>query len=139
LRTSLDSIRKDPEVHSVLRRLGLHETVTRAGGLDADKDWDDAFSIGEQHLLSIARILLARPAFVFLDRPGSSLPKPQIAVILDMLAEQGIGVVVFAKNGESSLSYDHILEIRADGTWEVRKQAGAAQGQPHADLRDLSC
>jgi putative ATP-binding cassette transporter len=139
LRTSLDSIRKDPEVNSVLRRLGLHETVTRAGGLDADKDWDDAFSIGEQHLLSIARIMLARPAFVFLDRPGSSLPGPQIAVILDMLAEQGIGVVVFAKNGESALAYDHILEIRADGTWEVRRLAGAAREKPHADPRDLSC
>jgi putative ATP-binding cassette transporter len=134
LRTSLDSITKDPEVHSVLRRLGLHEAVTRAGGLDADKDWDDVFSIGEQHLLSIARILLACPAFVFLDRPGSSLPRPQIAGIFDLLARQGIGVVVFAKNGEASLAYDHILEIRADGSWQVHRQAGPAPDPAQADL-----
>jgi vitamin B12/bleomycin/antimicrobial peptide transport system ATP-binding/permease protein len=139
LRTSLDAVTKDPEVHSVLRRLGLQEVVSRAGGLDANKDWDDVFSIGEQHLLSFARILLARPAFVLLDRPGSSLPKPQVAIILEMLAEQGIGVVVFAKNDEISLNYDHIVEIRADGSWEVHKQAGAAHQHPDAHPDDLSC
>ena len=62
------------------------------------------------------------PAFVYLDRPGSSLPKSQISVILDMLKEQGIGVVVLAKNGESRLHYDSSLEIKADGRWEVHHE-----------------
>ena len=85
-------------------------------------------SIGEQHLLSIARIFLARPAFVFLDRPGSSLPKPQIVTILDMLAGQGIGVVVFAKDGEARLRYDSILEIKADGKWGLHAKYWAQPG-----------
>lgn len=140
LRTSLESVTKDPEIHAVLYGLGVHDAVMAVGGLEANKDWDDVFSIGEQHLLSIARILLACPAFVFLDRPGSALPKPQVAVILDLLTERGIGVVVFAKNGEVSLPYDHILEIGADGTWQIRDQAGGGgRHAQHADLRDLSC
>lgn len=136
VRTGKESETKDPAIHAVLHRLGLHQTVERVGGLDAEKDWDDVFSIGEQHLLSIARIFLARPAFVFLDRPGSSMPKSQIATILEMLAEQGIGVVVLAKNGESGLHYDACLEIKEEGRWEILRAPGTGE---NADLRDLSC
>lgn len=139
LRTGMEAVTKDAEITVVLLKLGLQEAVDRAGGLGADRDWDDEFSIGEQHLLSIARIFLARPTFVFLDRPGSSLPKSQIASILDMLAAQSIGVVILAKNGESRLHYDSILEIKADGKWEIRHESGADAHGEHDDLRDLSC
>ena len=139
LRTGREQHTKDAEVHIILHRLGLEETVQRVGGLDAEKDWDDEFSIGEQHMLSIARMFLAKPAFVFLDRPGSSLPKSQISVILEMLAEQGIGAVVLAKNGEARLRYDAVLEIRPDGTWRSLAGSGGDAHGDHADLRDLSC
>lgn len=139
LRTGMESVTKDHEIQLVLRKLGLDEAVRRVGGLDADKDWDDVFSIGEQHMLSVARIFLARPAFVFLDRPGSSLPKSQISSILDMLSAQGIGAVVLAKNGESRLRYDSVLEIKADGKWDVHHEPTSELHADHADLRDLSC
>lgn len=139
LRTGMESVTKDLEIHVVLRKLGLEEAVERVGGLNSDKDWDDVFSIGEQHMLSIARIFLARPAIVYLDRPGSSLPKSQISTILDMLKEQGIGVVVLAKNGEARLHYDSCLEIKADGKWDVHHESISDAQADHADLRDLSC
>jgi putative ATP-binding cassette transporter len=137
LRTGMEAVTKDAEIKLVLRQLGLEEAVDRAGGLGADKDWDDVFAIGEQHLLSIARIFLARPAFVFLDRPGSSLPKAQISSILEMLTAQGIGVVILAKNGEARLHYDSTLEIKADGQWDVHHDAPASD--KHDDLDDLTC
>jgi putative ATP-binding cassette transporter len=150
LRTGMESVTKDAEIMIVLHQLGLVAAVERVGGLDADKDWDDVFSIGEQHLLSIARIFLAHPAFVFLDRPGSSLPTPRIVTILDMLAGQGIGVVVFAKDAEARLRYDSILEIKPDARWEIhtkywalpgtlvfsRDQAGREMGLHHAPPGD---
>jgi vitamin B12/bleomycin/antimicrobial peptide transport system ATP-binding/permease protein len=136
LRTGAESVVADAVIMGVLAKLGMEEVVRRAGGLDADQDWDDLLSIGEQHLLSVSRIFLARPAFVFLDRPGSALAKNQISGILDMLAEQGIGVVLFSKNGESRLRYDAVLEIKPDGTWEIRDESVAAM---NSDLSDLSC
>jgi hypothetical protein len=45
-------------------------------------------------------------------------------------------VVVLAKNGESNLRYDAILEIQADGTWQVRHETSA---DDHGDLHDLNC
>ncbi len=136
LRTGAESVMPDAVIMGVLVRMGLEGIVTRAHGLDTDQDWDDLLSIGEQHLISIARILLAKPAFVLLDRPGSSLAKNQIAGILEMLTEQGTGVVILAKNGESRLRYDAVLEIKPDGTWEVRHETNPDfQGE----LGDLSC
>ncbi len=139
LRTGMENVTPDSEIIAVLRKLGLEETVERAGGLAADKDWDDVFSIGEQHMLSIARIFLAKPGFVYLDRPGSSLPKSQISIILDMLSAQGIASVILSKNGESRLHYDACLEIKPDGSWEVHLDPSGTAHSDSADLRDLSC
>jgi len=135
LRTGMELITPDSEIMEVLEKLGLNDVVTHANGLDTNQDWDDLLSIGEQHLLSIARIFLAKPAFVFLDRPGSALAKSQIASILEMLKEQGTGVVILSKNGESRLRYDAVLEIMPNGAWEVRRELPA----DGADLQDLSC
>jgi putative ATP-binding cassette transporter len=135
LRTGMELITPDSEIMEVLEKLGLSDVVTHANGLDTNQDWDDLLSIGEQHLLSVSRIFLAKPAFVFLDRPGSALAKNQIASILDMLKEQGTGVVILSKNGESRLRYDAVLEIMPNGAWEVRRELPA----DGADLQDLSC
>ena len=136
LRTGMELITPDAVIMDVLGKLGLQDVVAHANGLDTDHDWDNLLSIGEQHLLSVSRIFLAKPAFVFLDRPGSALPKNQISKILDMLTEQGIGAVILSKNGESRLRYDAVLEIKADGAWEVRHEAPA---DAHQELHDLSC
>ena len=136
LRTGMELVTPDSVIMDVLVKLGLQDVVKHANGLDTDHDWDNLLSIGEQHLLSVSRIFLAKPAFVFLDRPGSALPKSQISKILDMLTEQGIGAVILSKNGESRLRYDAVLEIKADGVWEVRHEAPA---DSHTELHDLSC
>jgi putative ATP-binding cassette transporter len=121
LRTGREALTSDSSIMEILQRLEIDDVVERASGLDTDQDWDNLLSISEQHLLSITRILIAKPVFVFLDRPGSSLPESQIATLLEMLAEQGTGVVVLAKNGESQLRYDAQIDIRSDGSWEVQR------------------
>ena len=136
LRTGMEKVTPDAEIMEVIGKLGLDDVVSHANGLDTDQDWDDLLSIGEQHLLSVARIFLAKPAFVYLDRPGSSLPKNQISSILDMLTEQGIGVVILSKNGESRLRYDAVLEFKGEGHWEVRRELPA---ESKTELQDLSC
>ena len=136
VRTNMENSVPDEEILHVLRRLEVDELVTRVGGLGADQDWDDLLSIGEQHMLSLARILLAKPAFVFLDRPGSALPKPQIAALLDLFRERGIGCVVLAKNGESQLRYDHALDLHGDGRWSIRREM---RRDTEEQLADLTC
>jgi putative ATP-binding cassette transporter len=132
----MEMVTPDAEIMAVLIKLGLESVVSHANGLDTDHDWDDLLSIGEQHLLSVSRIFLAKPAFVFLDRPGSSLPGKEISTILEMLHEKGIAVVILAKNGESHLRYDSVLNILPDGSWTVREQLAIDRD---SELFDLSC
>jgi vitamin B12/bleomycin/antimicrobial peptide transport system ATP-binding/permease protein len=136
LRTGMERVIGNEEILTTIRQMGLEDVLKRAGGLDAEQDWDDMLSIGEQHLISIARIFLAKPAFVFLDRPGSALAQNQISSILDLLSERGVGVVVLSKNGESHLRYDAILELKPDGRWDVRRELSI---QDDSELHDLSC
>lgn len=132
LRSGMENTTSDSEIHRVLKELNLEETVHRVGGLDAELDWDDTFSIGDQHLLSIARLFLAKPKFVFLHRPESSLPQKQIQRILQMLKERNIGVAVFSKTGDLPLGVDAVVELQTHGKWQLRKEL-------HPDLLDFSC
>lgn len=121
-------VRTDNEQHTAkvdvlaaLDRLELTEVVNRLGGLKAEEDWDDLLTIGEQHLLSVVRIILAKPSLVVLDRPGSVLPKEQIRRILDLLHDHGMGVLVLAKNGETEIPFDGQLRLSGDGAWRVSR------------------
>ena len=139
LHTGWEAEVPDDQIREVLRKLDLEGVVDRVGGLDIDCHWDDVFSITEQHLLSVARIFLSRPVFVFLDRPGSSLPRVRVARILEMLRKEGIGVVVFSRNGDTQLHFDSCLEILADGKWLVRDIRDGLAGGDMTEYRDLSC
>lgn len=139
LRTGREKATTNEEIHTILRELDLEKTVIRVGGLDALRNWDDVLSIGEQHLLSIARIFLARPAFVFLNRPESSIPNPQVSRILDDLAARKIGVVIFSKNNGFHHKFNTVLEIMPDGKWTLRAQSSSGRHTDDPVLKDLSC
>ncbi|MFT3990334.1 MAG: SbmA/BacA-like family transporter [Luteolibacter sp.] len=119
LRTGKENVIPDHVILTALKRLQIEDIVPRVGGLDTSREWDDLLSIGEQHMVSVARLLLAKPKVVYLDRPGSSLPESTIASIIDLLSQENISVVVLAKNGESHLRYDARLDVKSDGGWTI--------------------
>jgi len=133
LRTGREKVIPNAIIMSVMKKLHIENIVERAHGLDVIQAWEDLLSISEQHMVSVARLLLAEPRIVYLDRPGSSLPESQIASILDLLTAAGIGVVVLAKNGESHLRYDAQLEIKPDGSWIIGK------ADRTIEMLDLTC
>jgi len=108
----------DSRVHETLNALGAETLISRAGGLDEERDWDTNFSLREQQLLALARVLIAKPTFVFLDRISATLMPGDVERVLRALTEQSITYVMFgAINGERGL-FDAVLDIRADGVWE---------------------
>ncbi len=60
----------DPALQRVMRQCGLEHLVDQ---LDAELDWSQTLSIGEQQRCAFARALLMRPNVVFLDETSSAL------------------------------------------------------------------
>ncbi len=121
LRSGKEEKTSDEEIETTLEKLGLPDAVKRAGGLDSTNDWAGMFSIEEQHLLSIARILLSRPEFVCMDRPGSALSLSRLTVALDLFRECGIGAIVMAKREEITIPCDGRLELTGQSEWNVHR------------------
>jgi putative ATP-binding cassette transporter len=109
----------DAQVRDVLRALGIEAVVARAGGLDVEQDWNDRLSLSEQQEIALARILLAAPRFVVLDRPAALLGDAADSA-LALLAKQGITAITFAPDARLAARHDALLEIAADGTWRRR-------------------
>jgi putative ATP-binding cassette transporter len=103
----------------VLHAVGLDAVVDRVGGLDAEHDWAASFSLGEQHLIALARVLLLKPRFAFLDRVAEALADDQVEHLYHVLSEAGI---TYLSIGESDrlASYHHaLLELEDDGRWHL--------------------
>src|SRR5207245_6236684 len=69
VRTGAEGVIGDEQIAPLLHVLGLEPVLERTGGLGVEQDWDDVLSLGEQQLLSVARVVLAAPRFAFLERP----------------------------------------------------------------------
>jgi len=118
LRTGPEGVVDETQIRSVLRALGIEGLLERAGGLDVEKDWGEVFSLGEQHLLAVARLLLAAPQFAFLDRVGTALDAEHVALVLKVLSENAITYIVFKAVADDARYYDATLDIAGDGTWQ---------------------
>ncbi len=104
----------------VLHTLGLEKIVARAGGLDVGRDWNDILSLDEQQLLAVARLLLAVPRWVFLDRIRTALTPAQVELVLRTFSQLGITYIAVS-NGEDQLTdYDAVLELGDHGEWRWR-------------------
>ena len=117
LRTGREGVVGGEEIARVLRELELEDLLERMGGLDVERDWDDALSLGEQQLLSVARVILAAPGFVFLERPRATLGDAHADRVLSLLRKRSVTYVTLGDGGERPGDHDFILELAADGGW----------------------
>jgi vitamin B12/bleomycin/antimicrobial peptide transport system ATP-binding/permease protein len=122
----------DQELNDVLHRVGLERMVSRVGGLDPEHDWPTALSPEENRLLAIARVLLAAPRFVFLDRMDGDLTPDQIDHIYELFSELGINYLTLGEHASLHAHHDITLSLRGDGTWEI-VPASKAAGMPDGD------
>jgi putative ATP-binding cassette transporter len=110
----------DEEVRGLLYQLGLDAVLEGTAGLDLERDWDDALSLGEQHLLSVARVVLAAPHFVFLDRLRATLEPARFEGVLKLFSTRSITYLTIGNGSDALDDYDVVLEIGNDGSWAQR-------------------
>jgi putative ATP-binding cassette transporter len=112
----------DDRMRSALSEVGLEGLAHAPDGLDAERDWPNVLSEGERRALGCARVLLARPRFVFLD--AASAPDwPHCGRLYDALRRANITYVSVGSH-PALVRHHHLrLELLGDGGWRVSPAA----------------
>ncbi len=128
VRTGQEGVIGAAQIATLLHVLGLEPVLERTGGLDVERDWDDVLSLGEQQLLSVARVILAAPRFAFLERPRRALGSEEGDRILSLLWERSITYLTLGDGSDGLDDYDAVLELAGDGGWTWKSVEAGREG-----------
>ena len=111
----------DRELHQVLRQVNLPDLAERFDGFDAERDWADVFSLGEQQRIAFARILIAQPKYVILDEATSALDVKNEENLYRHLLDLGT-TFISVGHRPTLVQYHHlILELSGPEDWKLRQ------------------
>jgi vitamin B12/bleomycin/antimicrobial peptide transport system ATP-binding/permease protein len=91
-------------VGEILGAVGLPKLALR---LDEDAHWNRTLSLGEQQRLGIARALLHKPQYLFLDEATASLDEPSEAALYQLLQERLPATTIVSIGHRSTLEAFH--------------------------------
>lgn len=120
LRTTQNGDVTDEKILEVIRLLKVQSVAEQSGGLRVERDWNNTLGISEQAALAVARVLLAAPEFVFLDRMSIAMDTTQADQVLKLFTERNISYIVLGKPGDELGNFDAALSLSTDGSWNWR-------------------
>ena len=98
-----------------------------AGKLDVEDIWSQTLSGGEQQRLAVARALLAKPDWLFLDEATTAMDEPMEAEIYKTIRENLPGTTLVSIGHRSSVAQFHKRRFElgeaGDGTFTPRDMA----------------
>jgi vitamin B12/bleomycin/antimicrobial peptide transport system ATP-binding/permease protein len=109
----------DAQLLALLKLVGLSHLPVEAGGLDVPKNWRDKLSPGQQQLLSMARVILTRPKFAFLDESTAALDPENERMLYTVLKSVGATVISVGHRPALVEHHTHVLELLGNGSWKV--------------------
>lgn len=110
-------------MEDVLTAVGLTGLV---GRLDEEGHWNRTLSLGEQQRLAVARAILHRPDFLFLDEATASLDEPAEAALYRLLRERLPAAAIISIGHRSTLNAFHRDHLRLQRAGERYAVAAAA-------------
>ena len=124
LRTQLlypftDRYRFDEELLDILRTVNLPRLADQVGGLDAEVDWSNVLSVGEQQRLAFARVLLCKPRYAMLDEATSALDTKNEERLYRLLTSSGTTIVSVSHHESIREYHQNVLEILGEGKWRL--------------------
>ncbi|CAA2998788.1 ABC transporter D family member 1 [Olea europaea subsp. europaea] len=111
----------DAHLRNILESVKLLYLLEREGGWDANQNWEDILSLGEQQRLGMARLFFQKPQFGILDE-CTNATSVDVEEHLYRLANN-TGITVITSSQRPALIPFHSLELRlidGEGKWELR-------------------
>ncbi|MGE0215754.1 ABC transporter ATP-binding protein/permease [Mycolicibacterium sp.] len=112
----------DRDIQQALLDVALSHLVIRLGD---DQDWGKVLSVGEQQRIAFARILLTRPAAVFLDETTSAMDQGLEEMLYRVVRAALPDTIVVSVSHRASVQqfHDRRLELIGDGDWRLERLA----------------
>ncbi len=109
----------EEQLYRVLQQVNLADLPERVGGMDAELDWANILSLGEQQRLAFARLFLTRPRYAILDEATSALDLKNEERLYQQM--QATSTVFISVGHRPSLVQYHqqILELEGDSSWQL--------------------
>lgn len=116
----------DQRIQQAFTRLGRPDFIGKQGGLDSLKDWRKVLSLGEQQLVSFARILLRKPRYVFLDESTSAMDIETEKQAYQALIDAGITFISVGHRDTLMQFHQQKLHLLTAGEWRLTQQDNLA-------------
>jgi putative ATP-binding cassette transporter len=121
---------EDEHLKQVLEQVNLAGLDERFGGFDAEQDWADVLSLGEQQRLTFARLLLNKPKYAILDEATSALDLGNEERLYQHLQEKGTTFMSVGHRSTLANYHQSVLELSQDKTWQIKQPLALVQEQP---------
>ncbi|WP_353210014.1 ATP-binding cassette domain-containing protein [Rhodovarius sp.] len=109
----------DDKAREALRLVGLAHL---APSLDEEERWDRVLSLGEQQRMAFARLLLHKPAWIFMDEATAALDEPNQDMLMQLVLDRLPHVALV------SIGHRQGLEVFHNRTLTLKRQPeGGAQ------------
>lgn len=117
----------DNQIKAVMETVNLtdlYQKLQRAAGdnsfMDAENNWEEMLSQGEQQRLAFARLLITKPQFAILDEATSALDVDNEKALYNTLSQLEITYISVGHRPTLKTYHDKILFIWGDGGWEIQ-------------------
>ncbi|MBD2127233.1 ABC transporter ATP-binding protein/permease [Microcoleus sp. ZQ-A2] len=121
---------EDEHLKQVLEQVNLAGLDERFGGFDAEQDWADVLSLGEQQRLTFARLLLNKPSYAILDEATSALDLDNEERLYQHLQAKGTTFLSVGHRSTLANYHQSLLELSQDKTWQIKQPLALVEEQP---------
>lgn len=109
------------QLANILDQVNLPHLIERFGSLDAEKNWGDVLSLGEQQRVAFARILINQPRYVVLDEATSALDVNNEASLYENLQSSSVTYISVGHRPTLQNYHQRVLELAEDKSWQIKQ------------------
>jgi putative ATP-binding cassette transporter len=109
----------EAELYQVLQLVNLADLPERVNGFDAELDWANVLSLGEQQRLAFARLLINKPRYAILDEATSALDLKNEELLYQKLDETETTYISVGHRMSLLRYHEYVLELKGDQKWRL--------------------
>ncbi|GJD20780.1 ABC transporter domain protein [Rivularia sp. IAM M-261] len=109
----------ESKLRQVLEEVNLKDLPERVGGFDAELDWANVLSLGEQQRLAFARLLLSARSYAILDEATSALDITNERRLYQQLKATGTTIISVGHRRSLLQYHEYVLKLDGDSNWQL--------------------